>query len=391
MATFDPMKAGTPGNQAAVVGPTKGKDPTWNLTTTEVDNIKRRRALSQRVEYKYVPSGTRLTPRYSYFTNRYGDKTIYNYYTNRKNFPRGLSPDMITPAISRILRDTTGQTVPFRIPDSERYLANFDMYAFAKPGVPAAQARLSEVRSFIDSQGAAFGLTSKDAQKMIKQGLLAYAVTKGSDTPRVVAVGNPVALESFLTTNYRQKKRKPKFDAGGVRIDPDQQDYVKRKPNYTFDDRFEYYMNIYGLNPRSSAFLYDPQRERNVKRVETKNEVPYIEKSKDPNKPDKVKTRNVTNVDYEFDFDAMAAKYQDFTETDAVWRTKINDQIESEGGARGLALWNKFLNGNANNNEVDELKGYMYSFSPQGTYADVQKSFMAQVMGTNFSDIATAL
>jgi len=346
--------------------------------------------MPKRVEYKYLPSGARFTPRYSRFVNRYQDKSIYEYYSNRKNFPNGLSPDMITPAISRIIRDETGQTLPYRIPDSEKYLGNFDMFAFAKPGVPGAQARLADVRTFIDTKGAAFGVQGKDAQRMIEEGLLAYVTTQGSDFKRVVTVASPVALQNFLSTNYTAKKRKPKFDAGGVRIDKDQVDYVKRKPNYTFDDRFEYYSEVYGLNPRSTAFLYDPQREKNVKRVETKTKQPYIEKSKDPNKPDKVKERTLTSTDYEFDFESMASAFKDFRETDAKWRDKILDKIEDEGGTRGLALWNKYLSGKTNSEEIAELKGYMYSFSPQGTYADVQKSFMAEISGVDFADVAEA-
>ena len=384
MATFDPMKARTPGSQTAVTGPTRGRDPQSALTSSQITASRRPR----QVEYKYLPSGARTTPRYSRFYNRYVDKSIYNYFSNRKNFPNGLSPDMITPAISRIIRDETGKTLPYRIPDSERYLGNFDMFAFAKPGVPGAQARLADVRTFVDTKGAAFGLRQGDAQKMIEKGLMAYATTMGSDHKRIITVANPVALQNFLSTNYKAKKGKPKFDAGGMRVDKDQVDYVKRKPNYTFDDRFEYYQELYGLNPRSTAFLYDPQREKNIKRVETKTKEPYIEKSKDPNKADKVKTRTLTSVDYEFDFEAMANDYKDYREADAKWREKILDKIEDEGGTRGLALWNKYLNGNANNEEISELKGYMYSFSPQGTYADVQKTFMAEVTGTDFAEVA---
>ena len=377
MSTFDPMKARTPGSQATVIGPTKGRDPAWNLSNAQISNIRQRRQRSRRVEYKYLPSGSARTPRWMRRNYRYDDKTVSNYY--KKKYPKGIPSNVITPAISRIIRDETGQRLPYSVPDSEKYLGSFDMFAFAKPGVSGADARLAGVRSFIDSGGAAFDLTQKDAQDMIRNGIMAYVKRKGANVEAPVVVASPVALQNFLSKNY-----KAKVSAGADRT---QLEYEKRKPSYSFDDRFEYYSAIYGLNPRSSAFIYDPQSEKNIKRVEVKEKYPVVEKSTDPNKADKVTMKTGTTVEYEFDFEAMAAKYKDFREADAKWRGKIVDEIEDNGGARGLALWNKFLNGNANTTEVDELKTYMFSFSPQGTYADVQNRFFNEVQGINFSDI----
>ena len=343
----------------------------------------------QPTEYIRTPNNQFETPRYS---NYMGGKIIYDYFSNKKNFPRGIDPTMITPNVSRILQEYTGgKALPYTIPDSEKYLGSFDMFAFAKPGVPGATARLADVRAFIDSKGAAFNITQADAQKMINQGLMAYVKTAGSNAPRTILVASPVALQQFLSDNYRAKKAKPKFDTGGVRVytkeDPDVVDYNRKKPNYNFSDSLEYYQNIYGLNPRSTAFNYDRSAEKNIKRTEDKGKY-YVVDEKDP---DKVTERTTTNVDYNFDFKAMGDKYAKFIVQDEKWRGKIVSEIKSNGGDRGVALFNKLQSGRANTAEVNELKRYMFSFSPQGSYADVQNRFINNIQGTDFSQISRDL
>jgi len=303
------------------------------------------------IEYNRTPNNQFETPRYS---NYMGGKIIYDYFSNKKNFPRGIDPSMITPNVSRVLQEYTGgKALPYTIPDSEKYLGSFDMFAFAKPGVPGATARLADVRAFIDSKGAAFNITQADAQKMINQGLMAYVKTAGSNAPRNILVASPVALQQFLSDNYRAKKAKPKFDAGGVRVytkeDPDVVDYNRKKPNYNFSDSLEYYQNIYGLNPRSTAFNYDRTAEKNIKRTEDKGKY-YVVDEKDP---DKVTERTTTNVDYNFDFKAMGDKYAKFIVQDEKWRGKIVSEIKSNGGDRGVALFNKLQSGRANTAEVN--------------------------------------
>ena len=343
----------------------------------------------QPTEYIRTPNNQFETPRYS---NYMGGKIIYDYFSNKKNFPRGIDPTMITPNVSRVLQEYTGgKALPYTIPDSEKYLGSFDMFAFAKPGVPGATARLADVRAFIDSKGAAFNLTQADAQKMINQGLMAYVKTAGSNAPRTITVASPVALQQFLSDNYRAKKAKPKFDAGGVRVytkeDPDEVDYNRKKPNYNFSDSLEYYQNIYGLNPRSTAFNYDRSAEKNIKRTEDKGKY-YVP---DPEDTTKVIERTTTNVDYNFDFKSMGDKYAKFIVQDEKWRGKILSEIKSNGGDRGVALFNKLQSGRANTAEVDELKRYMFSFSPQGSYADVQNRFINNIQGTDFSQISRNL
>jgi hypothetical protein len=343
----------------------------------------------QSVEYRRTPNNQFVTPRYN---NYLGGKIIYDYFSNKKNFPRGISPTTISANVSSVLQKYTGgKPLPYTIPDSEKYLGSFDMFAFAKPGVPGATARLADVRSFIDSKGAAFNLTQADAQKMINQGLMAYVKTEGSNAPRTISVASPVALQQFLSDNYKAKKARPKFDAGGVRVytkeDPDEVDYNRKKPNYNFSDSLEYYQNIYGLNPRSTAFNYDRNAEKNVKRSEVKGKY-YIA---DPEDPTKVIERKTTDVDYNFDFKSMGDKYAKFIVQDEKWRGKIVDEIKSNGGDRGVALFNKLQAGRANTAEVNELKRYMFSFSPQGSYADVQNTFINNIQGTDFSQISRTL
>jgi hypothetical protein len=343
----------------------------------------------QSVEYRRTPNNQFVTPRYN---NYLGGKIIYDYFSNKKNFPRGISPTTISANVSSVLQKYTGgKPLPYTIPDSEKYLGSFDMFAFAKPGVPGATARLADVRSFIDSKGAAFNLTQADAQKMINQGLMAYVKTEGSNAPRTITVASPVALQQFLSDNYKAKKARPKFDAGGVRVytkeDPDEVDYNRKKPNYNFSDSLEYYQNIYGLNPRSTAFNYDRNAEKNVKRSEVKGKY-YIA---DPEDPTKVIERKTTDVDYNFDFKSMGDKYAKFIVQDEKWRGKIVDEIKSNGGDRGVALFNKLQAGRANTAEVNELKRYMFSFSPQGSYADVQNTFINNIQGTDFSQISRTL
>lgn len=343
----------------------------------------------QSVEYRRTPNDQFVTPRYN---NYLGGKIIYDYFSNKKNFPRGISPTTISANVSSVLQKYTGgKPLPYTIPDSEKYLGSFDMFAFAKPGVPGAAARLADVRSFIDSKGAAFNLTQADAQKMINQGLMAYVKTEGSNAPRTVTVASPVALQQFLSDNYKAKKARPKFDAGGVRVytkeDPDEVDYNRKKPNYNFSDSLEYYQNIYGLNPRSTAFNYDRNAEKNVKRSEVKGKY-YVA---DPEDPTKVIERKTTDVDYNFDFKSMGDKYAKFIVQDEKWRGKIVDEIKSNGGDRGVALFNKLQSGRANTAEVNELKRYMFSFSPQGSYADVQNTFINNIQGTDFSQISRTL
>ena len=343
----------------------------------------------QPTEYRRTPNNQMLTPRYN---NYLGGKIISDYFSDKKNFPRGIDPTMISANVSNVLQQYRGgKALPYTIPDSEKYLGSFDMFAFAKPGVPGAAARLTDVRSFIDSKGAAFNLTQADAQKMINQGLMAYVKTAGSDTPRTVTVASPVALQQFLSDNYKAKKAKPKFDAGGVRVytkeDPDVVDYNRKKPNYNFSDSLEYYQNIYGLNPRSTAFNYDRTGEKNVKRTDVPGEY-YVVDDKDP---DKVTKRKTSTVDYSFDFKAMGDKYAKFVVQDEKWRGKIADEVKKNGGDRGIALFNKLQSGRANTAEVDELKRYMFSFGPNSSYGDVQRTFINNIQGTDFSQISRNL
>lgn len=411
MSTFDPMKARTPGSQTTVTGPTKGKDPAGSLSRERMDAIRRRATTSKKIEYKHLPSGSTLTPRYRYTRNRFGGSSMYDYYFTKDGRRRG-GRGPLTPATARMLREESmgrpatqqelvqwNQERPYTIPDSEKYLGSFDMYAFVDgPRTPTrdeegnivvsgAAARLADVRRFIDTKGSAFDLRQNDAEKMIRQGLMAYVTRKGSDFPEPILVANPIAVQNFLRTNYREKKPKAKEEP----IDRNRIEYERKAPDYVFDDRFEYYLNLRGLNPRSTAFLYDTEKEKNVKRVVTKDKIPYVEKSTDPSKPDAIKMRTVSLADYQFDFEAMANKYKKFTEADAKWRGKIVQEINRKGGERGLGLFAKFIAGEANNDELDELKQYMFSFSPQGTYADVQKTFIADNQGINFSDIARSI
>jgi hypothetical protein len=322
-----------------------------------------------------------------------------------------MDPTMLTYNTARILNRSLGlapgdfSVFKPRIPESDRYIGSFDMFALMgdpnpddpKRRVPGAVARLADARRFVDTGGRAFSLTKDDTEKMIGQGLMAYVKRKGSEVAAPIVVASPVALQQFLSENYKQKAPAAK----PAKADRDAVEYDRRKPNYTFSDSLDYYQDVYGLNPRSTAFDFDPQREKNVKRSVVKNKIYGYEYPKGttidpetgeavlpPGQVEKVKEFTTEDVDYTFAFAAMQAKYKDFRETDKVWREKILNKIEDEGGARGLALWEKLLNGKANTTEVDELKGYMYSFNAGATYAEVQKTFLNDLRGTNFSEIA---
>jgi len=356
------------------------------------------------VEYRFTPGGVFRTPR---TINREATQTIVDYYKDQAaRSKRGMDPSMLTYNTARILNRAVGlgpgdfSLFKPQVPNSEKYIGSFDMFALMgdpnpddpKKRVPGAVARLQDVRAFVDSGGRSFGLTKEDTQKMIRQGLMAYVERKGSDVPRPVVVASPVALQQFLSENYKPADKPAKADRDIV-------EYEKRKPNYTFSDSLEYYQNIYGLNPVSTAFDYDPQRERNIKRTEIKGTQFGYEYPKgttiDPvtgeaimpeGQQQKIKEIKTLDTDYTFDFAAMEQKYRKFRETDKVWREKILNEIEDNGGARGLALWNKLLSGKAKTSEIDELKGYMYSFDAK--YGDVQRAFLADISGVNFSDIA---
>lgn len=177
-----------------------------------------------------------------------------------------------------------------------------------------------------------FDLSQMDVADMIAAGIITYGKTKRSGYRNLVHTVNQDAMERFLDDNFTT-------DENGK--------YVRKTANLVFSEEFN--SRAYSLDANNNTIVDTNPRTAASEMIDLPrlgNEEP--------------------------DYSGMATEFMNDEMTYATLTSKIEDKIRDDGGG---AILDKIYSGNFTEQDIQDLKPYMYSFSG-GPYVGAQERWI---------------